>query len=473
MVGAVCVLMKMKLQISTARFKRILIVAASLVMTCHVSISVSADDWPRWMGPQYDGVWRETGMLDKFPEDGPKILWRQKIGAGYSGPAIADGRIFAMDRTRDDGVGIKVENKVPGEMAGGERIICLDINSGVEIWSHSYDCPYKIAYPTGPRCTPTVDGELVFTLGAMGHLKCLSAETGKVIWEKELTTEYEAKPPLWGYASHPYVDGKNLIVPVGGKGTGVVAFDKATGKEIWRAVTTNDIGYAPVVMYQPEDANGERQLIFWHGQGITSLNPDDGAEFWNVKFPEEGNPSIVTIATPVFSGNKLLIAEFYKGALMLEVGSNPPSVKEVWRNFKKNPKLDDAMNAMMATPVIEDGLVYGVAYNKRGQGVLRCIELDTGDMKWTDENWMGDKPLMFANGFVTPNEDKYFVFNDIGELVIAKLSADGFQELDRAKLLEPTSVARGRDVVWSHPAYSNGKMVVRNDKEIICVNLKK
>lgn len=452
---------------------RLLAAGLGLLIVGVCSTTVSADDWPRWMGAQYDGVWRESGMIDEFPESGPNVLWRQKIGPGYSGPSISAGRVFAMERTKDQGIGLKVENKVPGEMPGGERIRCLDLTSGQEIWSHTYDCPYKIAYPTGPRCTPTVDGSHIYTLGAMGHLKCLSAANGDVVWEKNLTEEYETKPPLWGYASHPFIDGENLIVPVGGKGTALVAFEKTTGKEIWRAVTTNDIGYAPVVIYQPDDADGERQLIFWHGKGVTGLSPDDGAEYWNVKFPEEANQSIVTIATPVLVGNKLLIAEFYKGALLLEVGSNPPSVNEVWRNFKKNPKLDDALNAMMATPVVMDGLAYGIAYNKRGQGVMRCIELDNGNMTWTDEKWMGEKPLMFANGFITPNGDKQFIFNDIGELVIARLSREGYQELDRAKILEPTSVARGRDVVWSHPAYSDGKMIVRNDEEVVCVDLKK
>ena len=424
-------------------FNQIFMLASSLIIASQLVQGASADDWPRWMGPQYDGVWREIGMIDSFPENGPKVLWRQEIGAGYSGPSIAGGRIFAMDRTKDDGVGIKVENKVPGAMPGGERVRCLDLKTGDVLWSHSYDCPYKIAYPTGPRCTPTVDGEFVYTLGAMGHLKCLATANGDVIWEKQLTEDYEAKPPFWGYASHPFVDGEQLIVPVGGEGTGLVAFEKKTGKELWRSVTTNDIGYAPVVIYEPEDSNGERQLIFWHGRGITSVNPNDGKELWNVVFPQEANPSIVTIATPVLVGNKLLIAEFYKGALLLEIGSNPPSVNEVWRNFAKNPKLDDAMNAMMATPVVKDGLAYGVAYSKRGDGLLRCIDLESGEMKWTDENWMGDKPLMFATGFITPNEDKYFIFNDIGELVIATLSSEGFKELGRAKLLEPTSVARG------------------------------
>jgi outer membrane protein assembly factor BamB len=287
------------------------------------------------------------------------------------------------------------------------------------------------------------------------------------------------KPPLWGYASHPLVVGDSLIVPVGGKGSGVVAFNKATGEELWKSVTTFDICYAPLMMYEPRDAKGEKgaesQLIFWHADGVTSLNPESGKEYWTVKFPEERNASQTAIATPTLcgkDGNQLLISEFYKGSLLLEIGSNPPSVTEKWRQFKTNPKLDEAMNSMMATPVVKDGHAYGVAFNGRGQGVLRCIDLATGAMTWNQDDWMSEKPQLFATAFITPNEDKYFIFDDIGELIIGKLSPEGFEELDRAKLLEPTSVARGRDVVWSHPAYANGKMYVRNDKEIICVDLK-
>ena len=440
-----------------------------------VSDNCKADDWPRWMGPKVDGVWRETGMIDAFPESGPNILWRQEIGSGYAGPSVVGDQLFIMDRTEDENVGIKVENdfKKAGQIAGGERVCCRNVKTGEVAWSHQYDCPYEIAYPTGPRCTPTVDGDFVYTLGAMGRLICLKKDSGDVVWEKELTKEYETKPPVWGYASHPLVDGEKLLVPVGGKGTAVVAFNKMTGEEIWRAVTTLDICYAPLVMFEPKDANGERQLIFWHADGVTSLNPDSGEEHWYFKFPEERNASQTAIATPTFIGRQLLICEYYKGSMLLEIGSNPPSVVEKWQQFKINPKLDDAMNCMLATPVVKEGYAYGIAYNGRGQGVLRCTDLQSGAMKWTKEDWIGEKPLMFSSGFITPNEDKYFIFDDIGELIIGKLSPDGLEVLDRAKLLEPTSAARGRDVVWSHPAYADGKMYVRNDREIICVDLKK
>lgn len=449
-----------------------------LGMSCLVGILVPhcrADDWPRWMGPGMDGVWHETDTVDQFPDAGPPVLWRKEIGSGYAGPSVVGDQLFVMDRIskNEERTGDKVENNIKkaGPIIGGERVRCLNTKTGEEVWSHSYDCEYKIAYPTGPRCTPAVAGDQVFTLGAMGRLICFNKADGEIVWEKELTSEYEAKPPVWGYASHPLVDGEMLLVPVGGKGSGVVAFNKNTGEEIWRAVTTMDICYAPLALFEPDGV--ERQLIFWHAEGITSLNPQTGDEYWNVKFPEERNPSQTAIATPMLSGNQLLIAEFYKGSLLLEIGSNPPSVTEKWRQHKMNPKGDDALNAMMATPLIKDGFAYGIGYNGRGQGVMRCTELATGAMKWSKGDWLAKKPVAFATAFIVRNGEKYFLFNDIGELMIGKLTPDGFEELDRAKLLEPTSVARGRDVVWSHPAFADGKMFVRNDQEIICVDLRK
>ena len=307
----------------------------------------------------------------------------------------------------------------------------------------------------------------------MGQLICFNSKTGKVVWEKDLAALYKTKAPPWGFSSHPLVDGDKLIVPVGGEGSGVVAFNKLTGEEIWKAVTTLDVGYAPLVIFDKgADMEKGRQLIFWHADGVTSLDPATGKEFWTVKFPEEMNPSQTTIATPRIIGNKIFISEFYKGSLLLEVGSNPPSVKEIYRTFKTDPRSEKSLNAMMATPAVKDGFAYGIGFDGRGNGVLRCVELDSGEMKWDKSDWMGEKPVMFATAFMIENGDKYFLFDDIGELIIAQMSPEGFEELDRAKLLEPTSTARGRQVVWSHPALANGRFYVRNDKEIICVSLK-
>ncbi len=450
------------------------VMATMGIVCCWLSVGLlAADDWPRWMGPMMDGVWRETGMIDQFEESGPKISWRQEIGAGYSGPSVADGRLFVMDRIQDEGKGSEVENAIrqAGEIPGIERVLCIDTASGEILWSHQYDCPYKIAYPTGPRCTPTVDGDHVYCLGAMGHLMCLRVETGEVAWEIQLADSYETKPPVWGYASHPLVEGNKLLVPVGGDGSGLVAFDKMTGRELWRAVTTLDVAYAPLVMMRHEQL--QPQLIFWHADGVTSLDPETGTEHWSVVFPKERNMSQTSIATPRIVGNRLLISEFYKGSLLLEVGFDPPSVSEIWRSYETDPRHESGLNSMMTTPVIKDGHVYGVAYDGRGKGLFRCLELQSGELKWSKDDWLGAEPVTFATCFIVENEDKYFMFDDLGELIIARLSPSGYEELDRGKILDPTGVARGRKVVWSHPAFANGKMFARNDKEIVCVDLKK
>lgn len=458
-------------------------IALLFLPTCFLATSF-ADDWPHWMGPKRDGVWREPNIIREFAEGGPKVAFRRKVGAGYGGPAVANGRLFLMDRTKDAGVGLSTENNIrdKGAIAGGERVLCLNAETGELIWQHSYDCPYRIAYPTGPRCTPTVDGDFVYTLGAMGNLICLKAASGDVVWQIKLTEAYETQPPLWGYASHPFIDGDHLLVPVGGENSGVVCFEKANGRQVWASVTTKDIGYAPLVLREPETSNGQttegqRQLIFWHAEGVSSLNPATGESFWLAKFPEEPSPSVVTISTPVFSGNRLLVTDFYVGSLVLDVTSNPPGFTEVWRgNGQDDPKAKPAngmMNCMMSTAVVRDGVAWGVAHSRRGHGVMRCINMTDGKQLWENETWAdGKTSLMFANGFLTENGQLTFVLNDLGDLIIARINKDGYEELDRAHILAPTSVARGRQVVWSAPAFANGCMYARNDDEIVCIDLK-
>src|ERR1051326_6638013 len=158
-----------------------------------------ADDWPQWLGPQRDGVWREDGLVEKFPAGGPKVRWRQPIGPGYAGPAIVGDRIYVMDRGTDKPV-LK-DDFAKTAMAGTERVLCLDLATGKQIWKHEYDCPYqKLSYPSGPRTTPVIRDGRVYSHGAMGHLFCLSAGSGKVIWQKRLPEAYKCEHPIWGYA---------------------------------------------------------------------------------------------------------------------------------------------------------------------------------------------------------------------------------------------------------------------------------
>ena len=200
-----------------------------------------ADDWPQWLGPQRDGVWRETGILDVFPAEGPKINWRLPIGGGYAGPAVADGRVYVTDRIHGEGA------------HGQERVLCLDAATGRVAWAREYECRYEISYPAGPRVAPLVDGGKLYTLGAEGNLFCLNATDGKVVWSRELKKDYGVKAPMWGFAGHPLIDGNRLICLVAGTGTTAVAFDKETGKELWRALHSEEPGYSSPMICEAWD----------------------------------------------------------------------------------------------------------------------------------------------------------------------------------------------------------------------------
>src|SRR5437899_8383663 len=196
---------------------------AMALLAFFATYCAGADDWPQWMGPQRDGVWRETGILEKFPAGGPPIRWRTTVNRGYCGPAVVGDRLFLLDRQQGRPLERKPGDRSIPAVAGNERVLCLDANTGSNVWQHTYDCPYRIGYPAGPRATPVVAGGRVFTLGAMGDLLCLAAKDGKVLWERHFLKDFElGDPPTWGYAAHPLLDGRRLICLVGGTNIAIV-----------------------------------------------------------------------------------------------------------------------------------------------------------------------------------------------------------------------------------------------------------
>jgi outer membrane protein assembly factor BamB len=422
-----------------------------------------ADDWPQWLGAQRDGVWRETGILDKFPAGGPKVKWEAKVGQGYAGPAVAEGRVYLPDFLRAGGSGVK----------GTERTLCFDQKTGTELWKHEYPVEYKIQYPAGPRCTPTVDGDRVYTLGAMGHLFCYDAATGKVIWSKDFVKDYQAKVNVWGFAAHPLIDGDRLICLVGGSGERlVVAFDKKTGKEVWTSQSIkSDAGYSPPVIYT---LAGRRTLVIWHGRGVAGLDPESGKRFWS--YPWVTNYALNVPMVRQVGDDRLFLVAFYDGPLMLKVGAETtPAV--AWKGNSKGEKPDQTagIQGIMPTPYLKDGHFYGVC----SYGELRCIKADTGERLWeTRIPTVGrpgeeGKPTRWGNAFLTPNGDRFFLFNEQGELVIAKLTPQGYEEIDRAKIVSPLNKLAGRPVVWVHPAFADRCLFVRNDEKLVCVDLAK
>jgi outer membrane protein assembly factor BamB len=415
---------------------------------------IFAEDWPEWRGKGRNGIWTESGILDKFPEKGLTAVWRTPIHGGFAGPAVAAGRVFVTDFKRSSG------------KKGMERALCLDEKSGKILWTREWDADYQgISYDTGPRATPTVDGDRVYIVGGSGTLLCLNARTGDVIWRKDYVKDYRMQMPTWGIASAPLVDGDRLIAIVGGQPDAkVIAFDKMTGKEIWRALPSDsEQGYSQPVIVA---ARGTRQLIIWDPTAVVALDPATGKTYWQHSF--RINLSL-TLATPVFDGSRLLVSSFYNGSMLLDLAKENASV--IWKGKSNSEINTDGLHAVVNTPVIDGDYIYGIC----SYGQFRCLNLKTGERIWETMEVTKEK-ARWASGFIVRHGDRYFINNDRGELIIAKLSAQGYQEISRTQLIKPTSNPGNRRelgaVNWSHPAYANRHIVARNDEEIISVSLK-
>jgi outer membrane protein assembly factor BamB len=451
---------------------RFFMLAAATVVTTFPAL---ADDWPQWMGPNRDAVWHETGIVDKFPEGGPKEVWRVVIGGGYAGPAVADGKLYVSDKLLKSGQkdpANQFDDKTKTESV--ERILCFDARTGHLAWKHQYDCTYTISYREGPRCTPTVHEGKVYSVGAMGDLTCLTADKGDLVWKKNFPKDYESRIQLWGYAGHPLVYKNLVICLVGGKDAVAVAFDKDTGKEVWKALSAKDYGYCPPTLI---DAGGVKQLVVWHGEAINGLDPETGKVYW--KFPILPNNGM-SIMAPRLAGDFLYAGGNGGAQIVLKLSKDKPDATITWQQepVKQGMKAGPlGLAPINMTPFAEDGVVYGVDQ----MGMLRAFKAETGErLWWTFKPVLGKneeedfKGAAVGTAFVVKNDDRFFLFADNGDLVIAKLTPKGYEELSRAHLkLDLTHNAFGRKVVWCHPAFADKCVFVRNDKELVCYSLAK
>ena len=327
-----------------------------------------------------------------------------------------------------------------------------------------------VSYAIGPRATPTVDGDRVYVVGAAGDLYCLNVETGALIWEKHYITDYDSYVPTWGVASAPIIDGDRLITVVGGEPGGLImAFDKRTGAEVWRALdVVGEMGYGqPIII----EAGGARQLIVWHAAALVSLDPTTGELYWEEEW-EAG--SGMSVATPVHSGNYLLVTQFYRGSLMMQLNQDAPEATLLWKGQSRSemPGETDGLHAMITTPLIEGDHIYGVG----SYGELRGLDARTGERLWMSDQMVAQ--ARWGTAFMVKQDDRYFVVNDDGLLIIAEFTPEGYVERGRTRLIEPTSdsgygprKAYDRKVNWSHPAFANGHIFHRNDNEIIKASL--
>lgn len=428
------------------------------MLVCAGTMVLRADDWPQWMGPQRDGVWRETGVIASIPAAGLPVKWRAPLTLGYAGPAVAGGRVFLMDYDRQAGE-TKNDSFNKDELGGTERVLCLDAASGKPLWKHAYLRHYKIAYSSGPRCTPTVDGGKVYALGAEGNLWCLDAATGRVHWSKDFTKDYGATTAVWGYASHPLVLGDTLYCVVGSKEGVALALDKNTGQERWRALPAETPAYCPPSLITND---GTRQLLIWHGESLNSLDPERGTLNWSAPLkPSYG----MAIAAPRQAGGLLFASSFKDVGALLKLTPGGNGAEIVWRGRPKH-----ALYSGTATPFIEGDVVYGCDADS---GALTCMRLNDGERLWqTTVPTTGTGKLgRYGTAFLIKHGDRFFLFNEQGDLILARLSPKGYEELGRFHVLEPTNKTFGRPMVWSHPAFAQRRLFARNDRELVCVDL--
>jgi len=304
--------------------------------------------------------------------------------------------------------------------------LCLNEGTG-DLWTYEYECPYTASYPAGPRVTPLVHEGKVYTLGTEGNLVCLAANDGTLVWQRDFKKDFYVKTPMWGFSAHPLIEGNRLICLAAGDGSTAVAFDKDTGKEIWRALGAKEPGYAPPMVHE---FAGKRQLIVWHPEGVNSLDPNTGHTNWTYPI----TPSVrfgMSISTPRKVGDLLFLTSFYNGSLLLRVGTNGPSL--VWASKKISEKDTDGLHTVMATPLIENGYIYGPC----SYGQFRCLELLTGNRVWETFAPTSGKSERWGNAFIVKNDDRSFLFSEKGDLIIARLAPAGYDEITVPGSLNP------------------------------------
>ena len=438
-----------------------IVIAATiaLVLTGLGNVPLPAEDWPQWRGPRRDGTWRETRIVDRFESPHAQIAWRQPIGAGYTGPTVARGRVFVTDRL--------------AEPIQKERIHCFAVEDGTSLWSHEYPCAYDgISYSAGPRAAVSVDGDFAYALGATGRIHCLQAEDGTIVWQRDLDLDYEirgdgdqeTRMPIWGIAAAPLVVGDVLILHIGGRdGACVVGLDKRTGAELWRALDDRAQYSAPVLVRQA----GKQVVVVWTGDSVAGLAPQTGEVYWRFPFAPINMP--IGIATPIIQGDLLFVTSFYDGSLMLRLNPQRMSVTEVWRARGQNENNTDALHSIISTPIWIGDHIYGVD----SYGELRCLEAATGQRIWEDAT--ATPRARWSTIHFVKNGAHTWMFNERGELLITKLTPAGLEVLSRTQLIDPTlQQLRRRDgVCWSHPAFAGRRVFARNDQELVCFDVAK
>ena len=376
-----------------------------------------ADGWVSWRGPNADGTSNETGLATTFPSDGPKELWRVPLGSGFSGLTVSGNRLYTLygDGSR-------------------EFVACFDADTGEEVWKVDSDVDFSQGRSFGPRATPCLDGEHLFSAGASGRLMCLKAADGGEIWSMNLYEKFGMRLHDEGLSPSPQIDGERLIVA---GGNSVFALNKANGEVIWRALEEKINHSTP----RFAALGGKRQLLVLSTENLVSLDPEDGGENWRAA--QRG----VNCATPVVGPDDHVFtaAAYGFGCQLLKVSGD--SAEQVYQN--------NALATHHATALLHEGYLYG--FHDR-IGILRCVELATGEEKWETRGPGKGKMIMADGQMINLSEN--------GTLALAPPSPDGYQPT-----AEATNLLKG--ISYTAPTLVAGKLYLRSNEEMVCVDLRR
>lgn len=391
------------------------------------SLAESDSEWPRWRGPKGDGFWEPKPLPADFADREPQLLWKVNVGKGFGGVTVSDGRVYLMDRQTS-----------PQEQ---ERVLCFGAGGGKLLWQHVWPVKYGEmgGYATGPRASVTIADGKAYALGATGMAACFDAVTGKVVWELDCVKALKARIPQWGFAASPLLWKDTVLLHVGAEGQGsVVALDQTTGRERWRG-GRDRAGYCTPEVIEHE---GKLQLIQWGPEHVQSLDPDTGAELWAYPYKITYG---VSIAQPLYRDGMLLVSGYWHGAKALRLGAKP---QLVWEEEKK-------MCGLMSAPLFKDGLVYML---DKTEG-LTCFQLSDGSIRWQDGNQLTpkDRNPQLSMVWLDQNQNLVALLNAVGELVYARLKAEGAEVLARHQVIGKT---------WAHPAFTKDRLFVRSDSEV-------
>lgn len=373
-------------------------------------------DWPRWRGPDGTGMSRETGLIHTFPSNGPRVLWRKTLGTGHSGLTIAGGRVFTLFGN-----------------GGREWVACFHANSGREIWKVDSDTDFARGRTFGPRSTPVVDGNRVYAVGASGRVHCLDIAAGKRVWSFNVYDKYGMRPHEEGLSCSPLIDGERLILLAGNS---VFAFDKSNGKLVWRSLNEKMNHSTP----RFAKLDGRKQLVVLTGSNLVGLDPNSGKELWRHA------QRAVNCATPVVGpGQQIFVAAAYGfGSQLVKVSGG--TAQQVYKN--------QTLATHHATALLYGGHLYG--FHDR-PGLFKCVEFATGKEKWVSRS-PGKGKLIIADG-------QMILITEGGTLVLARPDPAGYRETAQARRLL-------RGTCYTAPSLAAGKLYVRCDKEMVCIDMK-